>query len=143
MNMRAILSIKPHYVEKIIQRKKKVEFRKKIFKKDVNSIYVYSSYPIQKIPLEITNFKIKNDYVTSLWENYKKIGGISEKAFFQYFKDYKKGYAIEIKKFKVLPKPLDPFSLIENFRPPQNFSYFKNSIIENIDNIQQDLLRYY
>ncbi|MCD6476584.1 MAG: hypothetical protein J7K26_00255, partial [Candidatus Aenigmarchaeota archaeon] len=60
-----------------------------------------------------------------------------------YFKDYKKGYAIEIKKFKVLPKPLDPFSLIENFRPPQNFSYFNYLHMENINNIQQDLLRYY
>ena len=44
-----ILSIKPIYAQAIMNGTKKVEFRKKIFKRPVDKIFVYSSSPEQKI----------------------------------------------------------------------------------------------
>ena len=44
-----ILSIKPEYAKAIMSGKKRVEFRRKIFKRPVNKVYVYSSSPVKKI----------------------------------------------------------------------------------------------
>ena len=40
--MRVLLSIKPDFVNEIIKGNKKYEYRKKIFRKDVNSIVTVS-----------------------------------------------------------------------------------------------------
>jgi predicted transcriptional regulator len=51
--MKAILSIKPKFVEEIISGRKRFEFRRRIFKKKISTILVYSSSPIQKFVGEI------------------------------------------------------------------------------------------
>ena len=43
--MDAILSIKPQFVEEIIAGRKGYEFRKKGFKRNVNTVFVYASSP--------------------------------------------------------------------------------------------------
>jgi len=43
-----LLSVKPEYAEKILDGKKKYEFRRAIFKRnDIEKIYIYSSSPIR------------------------------------------------------------------------------------------------
>ena len=44
-----ILSIKPKYAQAIISGTKKVEFRKKIFKRPVDKVYISSSSPSKKL----------------------------------------------------------------------------------------------
>ena len=44
-----LLSIKPEYVEKILQGEKKYEYRKRLAKEDVSYIYVYSTAPSMKV----------------------------------------------------------------------------------------------
>ena len=44
-----LLSIKPEYVEKILQGEKKFEYRKRLAKEDVSYIYVYSTAPSMKV----------------------------------------------------------------------------------------------
>jgi type I restriction enzyme, S subunit len=47
--MDVLLSIKPRYVEAIIDGRKKYEFRKNKFAmKDINCAYIYSTSPIKK-----------------------------------------------------------------------------------------------
>ena len=48
--MKAILSIKPQFVDKIIN-------RKKIFKKEIEAVIIYSTKPVGKF---VGEFKIKN-----------------------------------------------------------------------------------
>lgn len=47
--MNLLLSIKPEFVDKILTHKKLYEFRKSIFKQNVDKIFIYSSYPVKKI----------------------------------------------------------------------------------------------
>tara|TARA_B100000700_G_C15059942_1_gene865094 strand:- start:28 stop:270 length:243 start_codon:yes stop_codon:yes gene_type:complete len=47
--MDAILSIKPKHIKNIISGKKTYEYRKRVFKKNVDKVYMYSSYPEQKV----------------------------------------------------------------------------------------------
>ena len=57
--MNVILSIKPKYCEKIINGKKKVEFRRKIFKNEnkIDLVFMYSTSPVKKI---VGFFKIES-----------------------------------------------------------------------------------
>ena len=51
--MKVILSIKPEFVEKIINGEKKFEYRRKIFKKDVEKVLIYASSPIKLVVGEL------------------------------------------------------------------------------------------
>lgn len=47
--MNVILSIKPEYVSEIIAGRKRFEFRKAVFAKSVEKVYIYASAPISKV----------------------------------------------------------------------------------------------
>ena len=53
----ALLSIRPEYVQQIIEGTKKVEFRKKVFSNTVKKVVVYSSYPQKRI---VGYFRVTN-----------------------------------------------------------------------------------
>ncbi|HUS75720.1 MAG TPA: ASCH domain-containing protein [Methanothrix sp.] len=124
--MDVLLSIKPRFVEAIIDGRKKYEFRKNKFAKtDINCAYIYSTSPIKKI---IGVFKINNiieDRPSALWEQLKDHAGISEVEFFDYFRNKKVGFALEIKEVERFENPLDPKVIIPDFVPPQSFCYMK------------------
>ena len=123
--MDAILSIKPIYANEILAGEKKVEFRKKIFKKDVERIYIYSSMPKKMIVGYFTFNQIDEDSPKKLWEKYKDVGGINETNFFEYFKGHKKGFSIIIDKVEKFEEEIDPIDFIENFSAPQSYIYLK------------------
>ena len=123
--MDAILSIKPIYANEILAGEKKVEFRKKIFKKEIERIYIYSSMPKKMIVGYFTFNQIDEDSPKKLWEKYKDIGGINETDFFDYFKGYKKGFSIIIDKVEKFEEEIDPIDFIENFSAPQSYIYLK------------------
>lgn len=131
--MNVILSIHPEYVEKIISEEKKYEFRRKIFKQDVEQIVVYSTCPVKSIECIFEIKDIIEETPEQLWENYHDCGCISKKKFFKYFENTDKGYAIEIKNVKKLIKPIDKFN--EDFIIPQSFRYLSeeefNLIVES------------
>ncbi|MCX6677486.1 MAG: ASCH domain-containing protein [Methanothrix sp.] len=127
--MDVLLSIKPKFVEAIMDGRKKYEFRKNKFSnKDVNCIYIYSTSPIKKI---IGLFKIDNiieDSPRALWDQLKDHAGISEDEFFDYFRNKQMGFALEIKEVERFENPLDPKIIFPNFVPPQSFCYIKFQI---------------
>lgn len=110
---------------------KKFEFRKIIFKKHVNRIWIYASSPTKKIVGTFTIKSIIKDKPEKLWERTCDYSGISENDFFAYFKDSISGYAIEIDEFELFKEPIDPESCFPNFFPPQSFMYFKSSDNDN------------
>ena len=77
-----ILSIKPIYAQAIIAGTKKVEFRKKIFKREVEKIFIYSSMPKKKMIGYFTILDVIEDTPINLWNEFKEVGGITEKDFF-------------------------------------------------------------
>lgn len=122
--MDVLLSIKPKYVEEIMNGKKKYEFRKAIFrKKNVSRAYIYSSSPIKKIVGYFNVEDIIIDDPDNLWKRFENEAGINKSDFFNYFDGREKGYAIKIGDFKKFPCALDPETITNNFIPPQSFYY--------------------
>lgn len=123
--MKVLLSIKPEYVEKIFSGEKKYEFRRNIFKrKNIESIIIYSTYPVKRIIGEFEIEKIIQDLPENLWNLSPENTGISKKDFFKYFKNKEKGYAIKIGrliKYEKM-KTLSDFSI--NYAP-QSFIYIE------------------
>ncbi|MDR6528270.1 putative transcriptional regulator [Chryseobacterium rhizosphaerae] len=123
--MKVVLSIKPEFAEKIFKGTKKFEFRKSIFKnRDVETVIVYASSPVQKVIGEFDIEHIINDKLEELWELTHIHAGITEEYFYEYFQDKDSGFAIKIKEYRKYKIPKD---LKEDFNllPPQSFSYYK------------------
>lgn len=128
--MKVLLSIKPEFAFKIFDGTKKFEFRKSIFKnKDVKTVVVYASSPVQQVIGEFEIEKILNLELDVLWNLTQDFSGISEDFFYEYFADKELGYAIKIKKAKKYSKPKN---LREEFNlfPPQSFAYLPNELEE-------------
>ncbi len=127
--MKVLLSIKPEFAEKIFNGTKKFEFRRSVFKnKNVKTVVVYASSPVQRVIGEFEIDSILNTELQQLWDDTKEYSGISEHFFFEYFNNKKKGYAIKIKSPKLYKKPL---SLKDNFNttPPQSFMYLEDCLV--------------
>ena len=123
--MKALLSIKPEFVEEIIEGRKKFEYRKKVFKRsDVSSIVVYASKPYGKVVGEFEIADIIEESIDQLWDNTKRFSGITEEFFYDYFKDKESGFAIKIEKFIRYEKPLELSEFDSSIRvAPQSFCY--------------------
>lgn len=121
--MKVLLSIKPNFAEQIFNGSKTYEFRRTIFKnKNIRTVVVYVSSPIQQVIGEFEIGEIIYAPLSVLWKRTQLNAGLSRKEFYKYFTDKEKGYAIKIKKIHKYRKPL---SLKQNFRvnPPQSFIY--------------------
>ena len=121
--MNVLLSIKPQYVEKILNGTKKYEFRRSLFKKPVRRIEIYSSSPVRKLVGFFVPGKIVEDSPANLWKHFQNDAGVTEKEFFAYFHKKEIGYAIEIVEFETYPVPIDPFVEWPTFIPPQSYAY--------------------
>ncbi|MDK0862299.1 hypothetical protein P5F16_01125 [Clostridium perfringens] len=132
MSKNVILSIKPKYVEEIINGNKIYEYRKLIFKREVNKIYIYSSYPEKRI---IGFFKY-NGYLEgspkNIWNLTCGFSGISKYEYDKYYKDKEIAYALRIINFIKFDKVINPKELISDFRAPQSYMYTEIDFEKNI-----------
>lgn len=124
--MSVLLSIKPEYVEKIENGTKLYEFRRSIFKKDADEIWVYASAPIKQIVGKIYIEDIIEDTPQNLWHSFELCAGINKDAFFNYFAGKEKGFAIKIKEFESFQTPINPYKEKIGFIPPQSYAYLSN-----------------
>lgn len=135
--MNVLLSIKPKYVEEILNGNKKYEFRKSIFKckEELEMIYIYSSSPVKKIVGAFAIENIIEDHPKVLWEKFSEFSGINdEKEFFDYFGSKNKGFAIKIGELEVFKSPTDPRILNPDFVPPQSFCYMDKNFFRGTVN---------
>ena len=117
-----VLSIRPKYVESIINGSKHYEFRRSMFNlTKAQRVLIYCTSPVKKI---VASFKVGSE---TLWERYHKYSGIEEEDFFQYFEDCNRGYAIGISDLICLRSPIDPRELNSNFKAPMSFCYLSCS----------------
>ena len=125
--MKALLSIKPEFVEEIIEGRKKFEYRKKLFKRsDISSIVVYATKPYGKVVGEFEIETILEENIDKLWSDTKHLSGISEEFFYEYFKDRDSGFAIQIIKFKEYNKHLELSEFDSTIKAaPQSFCYIR------------------
>ena len=119
-----LLSIRPKFVEAIMNESKKYEFRKSLFRNDsVKDVLVYSTFPIQMIVGTFRVGKVFHDDPENLWRMLHEYAGIDERAFFEYYCGRNEGYAIEVKSPREFKDPIDPWILDPDFVPPQSFKY--------------------
>jgi len=122
--MNVLLSIKPKYVEEIIEGNKRYEFRKVVFRDSrVRTAYIYSSSPEKRIVASFEIGDIIEDHPSNLWDMFSDMAGIDKEEFFRYFDGHERGFAIEIEKLNRFEHPIDPKKYIPGFVPPQSFCY--------------------
>ena len=126
--MNAILSIKPQFVEEIIAGRKLFEFRKKSFKQEVNTVFVYASSPICRIVGEFKLGAILEGTPEHVWSLTADHSGITKRYYDQYFSCHKVSYALEIKSFKRYKTPINPYLTIRDFHAPQSFCYTNEQV---------------
>lgn len=117
-----ILSIRPEYVKKIFSGEKKFEIRRKIWQDStVNLIYIYCTYPVQKMVGYFNVAYICEAPILELWKVVKNECSLNKKDFLNYFNSQEFGYAIKIKNPVEFSEPID-LKLISK-KAPQNFCY--------------------
>lgn len=127
-----LMSIKPRYAEKIMEREKRVEFRRACFGEDIKRVYIYSSSPKKKIVGYFEVDQIIKASPAELWQRFHEMGGIDFNNYGKYFKQKDYGYAILIKNAVRLRKEISLSDLMNHdCRAPQNYC--------NLDNV--DALR--
>ena len=123
MKKRVLLSIHPEFANAIFDGHKHYEFRRVLFKEDVDEIVVYATMPVARV---IGTFKITDIYEdapNALWAKTKAVAGVTKEKFDSYFQDRTRAFAIKVGdpvRFAV-PQPLSKYLASNN--PPQSFCY--------------------
>ena len=116
------MSIKPPYADAIFKGQKRFEFRRAIFRRNVDVVVVYSTSPTCEVVGEFDVTEVISDSVEDLWARTHHHAGINREGFFNYFKGRRCGYAIAIGRVRKYKQPLqldDTFGV----RAPQSFIY--------------------
>lgn len=119
-----LLSIKPEYVERILNGTKKFEYRKRLAKEEIDAIYVYSTAPEMKVVASVDIIDKLSASPTSLWETTKKFAGISRAKYREYFRGCKTAYAYKLGAVRIFDtaKELSDFGINV---APQSFVYIE------------------
>lgn len=124
MPKKILLSIKPDFAEKIFSTEKKYEFRRVLFaQKNVTTVVVYASSPIQKVIGQFEIEEVLEKNIKQLWQETEHAAGIVKSYFDEYFMGKDVGYAIKIKFPKLYTKEK---CLMKDYAiqyPPQSFVY--------------------
>ena len=118
-----LLPVKPIYANKILNGKKKYEYRKTKPKKDINKIIIYSTSPIKKIIGEVQVIKIIELPKEELWNLTKNSSGINKKDYDKYFEKQEKAVAYELGKVTSYEKDLSDIGICFT---PQSYIYLDN-----------------
>lgn len=127
-----LLSIRPIYAERLLNKTKSVELRKTKFRKDVECVVIYSTAPIQKIVGYFTVAQIIVDSPSVIWSKYHQMSGINRADFLNYYAGSKKAVGIEVSQIHRLQYPVPLSVLGEHVRPPQSFQYVDSSLINTL-----------
>lgn len=122
--MRVLLSIKPEYVEKILDGSKKYEFRKNMFKRrEVKTVVIYSTMPVGKVVGEFDIEKVINDEPQKVWDKTSKYAGISQDYFDEYFSGRQVAIAIKVGDVTKYDEPLCIKAFGDDMVAPQSYRY--------------------
>lgn len=117
-----LMSIHPEYVDQILQKNKKFEFRRTRPRRRPDHVVVYATAPVSKIVAEFKVKEIIELELDNLWDYTKWSAGIKKQDFMKYYKDKVSGYAYEIEEvieYKI-HKDLSDYGVLN---APQSFIY--------------------
>ena len=123
MKKRVLLSIRPEFAEAIFNGDKHYEFRRVLFREDVDEILVYATMPVARV---IGSFRIEDIYEDApkvVWAKTKEAAGVTKQKFDSYFKDRKRAFAIKVSDPIRFGKPQLLSKYLPSNIPPQSFCY--------------------
>ena len=123
----ALLSIKPIYANAILDGRKKVEFRKRPFKRPVSHVVIYATTPVQRIVGWFQTKHFEQMSPSALWKRFASVGGISKEAFNLYYDGSESGVAIHVDKPKRLAHPVS-IKQTKVAAAPQSYAYLSASV---------------
>ena len=121
--MNAILSIKPEFVTKIAIGKKRYEYRKSMFKRPVEKVYIYASSPVSRIIGEFQPVDVISGEPGFVWQETSDYSGITKLFYDEYFKTSAVAYAIVIQNFVKYETPL---ALPKGVHAPQSYCFIES-----------------
>lgn len=122
-----ILAIKPEYVNRILKEEKRFEFRKRIPKLPVDTLFVYCTHPVMKVVASVEVLGIISGSPTAVWEQTKHAAGISRTHYRNYFHRSAVAYAFSLGEVKQFDEPVDiTFYGLES--APQSFVYLHDNL---------------
>ena len=121
--MKALLSIKPEFAEKIFAGTKRFEFRRAVFKKEgVGEVLVYASSPIQRVIGEFRIGGIISGDVDAVWRKTRSHAGITHEYYQAYFSGRENANAIKVESPRLFARKRK-LSEYRVSAPPQSFLY--------------------
>lgn len=119
-----LMSINPEHVDNILSGTKKYEFRKTRCKEDIDSIIIYSTFPIMKVVAEVEVKEIIEGTPQVIWNKTQTAAGIDKLFFDRYYlgRSTAVAYALgKVKKFST-PKLLADYGIRT---APQSYVYVR------------------
>ena len=139
--MDVLLSIRPEYTEKLFSGEKRYEFRKRKPKETIGKALVYESRRSRMIVGWFSVRTIHSGSPQDIWEKCKDHGGIEEENYVRYCNGNKIIHALEVDQIVRFNPPINPFNVIPDFKPPQNFSYVADDLIHKASIESQEATR--
>jgi predicted transcriptional regulator len=119
-----LLSIKPKYVDLILEGTKRIELRRSWPSNDIGAMVLYSSAPVQKLVGVAFIDRIEERDLESLWRLADANGGgVTRDELEEYVRGKKRAFGVMIDRVRSAETQVDPNELFPEFTPPQSFSY--------------------
>lgn len=120
-----LISLEPRHAESMLTGNKSVELRRRpITVESGDVMWIYSKRPCAEVVGWVEVSAVHGAAPSSIWRKYGAKTAITRGEFFDYFTDRSVAYAIEIRSFCRLKKPVSLARLRlaeEGFHPPQFF----------------------
>lgn len=126
-----LLSIKPEFSEQILAGNKRYEYRKKLCRENINKIYIYETFPTQRIVGNVDVIgKLKKEK-EKLWEQTYEFSGMRKEQYDWYFRNVTMAGAYKLGKVIVYEQPKQLKDIDINFSP-QSYVYVAKQKIDEI-----------
>jgi len=117
-----LIPIHPKYVDGIIKGTKTFELRRKIPRRKVDKMLIYSTSPVMKVVCEVEIEQTLTDKVDNLWEIVRDSSLVTFEEYKRYFDSNGLANAFQIGKVKLYDEPKQLSDLGINYTP-QSFTY--------------------
>jgi len=132
--MIAFYPIKPVYIDRILQGKKKYELRRKLPRIKIEYVFLYATTPVCKVVgyarVGVTHDECKSE----LWKKVAPWSGIDEADYYSYFEGIENACAIELVEVFKFNKPFHPREISDDFVVPQSFRYVEENVFDRFKN---------
>lgn len=122
-----VLSVRPHYSNKIFEGKKTVELRRRfpVLAPRGTIAYIYSTSPVRALMGSTEIDRVIKLPVPEIWKKFGKTAQITRADFDNYFSGMQQGFALKISNARSFSRPINLTELRDrfNFEPPQSFLY--------------------